>query len=410
MNKVVVTGCGVVSPVGIGKKDFWRSLANGASGVGPITQFDTENFDSKIAGEVADFNPSDFLSPKQQRRIPRFVQFSLKAAQEAIKEAGVDLARVDPYQVGVIVGSGVGSFETIEREHKVLLEKGPRRLSPFMIPMLITNEAAGHVAIRFGLKGPNFCTVTACASGAHAIGEAYRVIKSGQAKVMVCGGTEACIVPLGVGGFCALKALSRRNSEPAQASRPFDRERDGFIMAEGAGMVVLEDLEHAKARGAQIYGELSGYGSTCDAYHITAPDPEGRAAAKAMSSALAEAELGKDKPIYLNAHGTSTPLNDKMETNAIKLVFEKNLANLAISSTKSMTGHTLGAAGAIEFISCCLALKNSLIPPTINYQYPDPECDLNYTPNQARELNISACLSNSLGFGGHNASLLIEKI
>jgi 3-oxoacyl-[acyl-carrier-protein] synthase II len=410
MNKVVVTSCGVVSPVGIGKVNFWDALTKGRSGVGPITQFDSEQFDSKIAGEVSDFDPTTFLSLKEQRRIPRFVQFSLQAAQEAIDQAGIDFEKIDPYQVGTIIGSGVGSLETIEREHKVLLEKGPRRLSPFMIPMLITNEAAGHVAIRFKLKGPNLCTVTACASGAHAIGEAYRVIKEGKAKVMVCGGSEACIVPLAVGGFSALKALSRRNDDPTKASRPFDRDRDGFIMAEGAGIVVLEEMEYAKKRGAKIYGELSGYGSTCDAYHITAPNPNGESAAEAMKSALAEASFDKNKPIHVNTHGTSTSLNDKMETKAIKLVFGQKPKNLAISSIKSMLGHTLGAAGAIEFISCCLTLEKSVIPPTINYEHPDPECDLDYTPNHARKLEVDACLSNSLGFGGHNASLLIEKI
>ncbi len=410
MNKVVVTSCGVVSPIGTGKKNFWDALANGKNGVGPITQFDASQFESRIAGQVNDFDPSGFLSVKEQRRMPRFVQFSLKAAKEAIDEAGLDLADINPYQIGVIIGSGVGSLETIEKEHKVLLEKGPRRLSPFMIPMLITNEAAGHVAIRFGLKGPNLCTVTACASGAHAIGEACRVIKEGKAKVMVCGGTEACIVPMGVGGFCALKALSRRNSDPAKASRPFDKERDGFIMAEGAGIVVLEEAEYAKKRGAKIYGEIAGYGSTCDAYHITAPDPEGKSAAEAMKSALDENAFDKTKMIHLNTHGTSTSLNDKMETKAIKLTFGNSPKNLAISSIKSMLGHTLGAAGAIEFVSCCLTLEKSVIPPTINYEYPDPECDLDYTPNQARKLNVEACLSNSLGFGGHNASLLIKKI
>ncbi|MCF7873882.1 MAG: beta-ketoacyl-ACP synthase II [Candidatus Omnitrophica bacterium] len=410
MNKVVVTSCGVVSPVGIGKGKFWDAVTNGKSGVGPITQFDAGQFDSKIAGQVNDFDPAGFLSAKEQRRIPRFVQFSLQAAQEAIDQSGIDFKQIDPYQAGTIVGSGVGSLETIEKEHKVLLEKGPRRLSPFMIPMLITNEAAGHVAIRFGLKGPNLCTVTACASGAHAIGEAYRVIKEGKAKVMLCGGTEACIVPLGVGGFCALKALSRRNDDPNKASRPFDRERDGFIMAEGAGMVVLEEMEHARKRGAKIYGELSGYGSTCDAYHITAPDPNGAAAAEAMKSALIEASFDKTKSIHINTHGTSTMLNDKMETKAIKSVFGQKPKNLAISSIKSMLGHTLGAAGAIEFVSCCLTLEKNVVPPTINYKYPDPDCDLDYTPNQARELKVDACLSNSLGFGGHNASLLVEKI
>lgn len=410
MNRVVITGCGVVSPVGIGKQSFWDSLANGKSGVGPITQFDAKDFDSKIAGEVSDFDPSDFLTVKEQRRIPRFVQFALGAGKEALEDSGLNLEKIDPYQAGVIVGSGIGSLETVEKEHKTLLEKGPRKLSPFMIPMLITNEAAGHLAIRFGFKGANFCTVTACASGAHAIGEGYRIIKQGRAKVIVCGGTEACIVPLGVGGFCALKALSRRNSDPTQASRPFDQERDGFVMAEGAGIVVLEEAKQARERGAKIYGEISGYGATCDAYHITAPDPEGEAASRAMSLALTESAFDLSKAIHVNAHGTSTSLNDKMETKAIKQAFGKNSESLAISSIKSMLGHTLGAAGAIEFISCCLTLEKSLVPPTINYRYPDPECDLNYTPNQARQLDVKACLSNSLGFGGHNASLFVQKI
>lgn len=410
MNKVVITGCGVISPVGINKKEFWNSLVNGVSGIGPITFFDTEGFDSKIAGEAREFDPSGFLSVKEQRRMPRFVQFALAASSEAVLDSGLDFDKIDPYQAGVIIGSGIGSLETIEREHKVLLERGPRKLSPFMIPMLITNEAAGHVAIRFGLKGTNFCTVTACASGAHAIGEGYRAIKHGKAKVIVCGGTEACIVPMGVGGFCALKALSRRNSDPTRASRPFDKERDGFVMAEGAGVIILEEADHARKRGAEIYGELSGYGSTCDAYHITAPDPEGKSAAMAMSLALDEGSFDRSKPIHLNAHGTSTPLNDKMETKAVKSVFGPNPKNVAVSSIKSMTGHTLGAAGAVEFVSCCLTLKNKVIPPTINYQNPDPECDLDYTPNQARQIDLEACLSNSLGFGGHNASLLVRKI
>lgn len=303
----------------------------------------------------------------------------------------------------------MGSLETVEEEHRVLLEKGPSKLSPFMIPMLITNEAPGHVSMHFKLKGVNFCTVTACASGAHGIGEAYRTIQQGKATVMVAGGTEACIVPLGVGGFCALKALSKRNHEPERASRPFDAERDGFVIAEGAGVVILEELEHAKKRGAFIYGELTGYGATSDAYHITAPDPDGAAAARAMSICLEEAKVKLSDNIYINAHGTSTELNDKMETKAIKDVFGGYAKKVIISSTKSMTGHTLGAAGAIEFIVCCLAIKHKLIPPTINYENPDPECDLYYTPNETKEFDIKAALSNSLGFGGHNATLLIKE-
>ena len=409
MRRVVITGCGVVSPIGIGKSFFWNSLVNGKSGVDKITQFDVKEFDSRIAGEVTDFVPPEYFSPKDVRKTPRFAQFALVAAQEALAESGLDLERIDPYQIGAIIGSGVGSLETVERECMTLLEKGPRRLSPFMIPMLITNEAAGHVAIRFKLKGVNLCTVTACASGAHGIGEAYRAIREGKATVMVSGGTEACICALGVGGFCALKALSKRNDEPQRASRPFDRERDGFVMAEGAGIIVLEELEHAKKRGAFIYGELSGYGATCDAYHITAPDPEGDTAAKAMSIAMEEAGVLPEENIYINAHGTSTQLNDKMETKAIKKVFGDHAKNVFISSTKSMTGHTLGAAGAIEFIACCLALKNRIVPPTINYENPDPDCDLNYTPNKAQEFELKVAMSNSLGFGGHNANLLIKE-
>jgi len=409
MKRIVVTGCGVISPVGKEKSSFWDSLTKGRSGVGKITQFDATDFDSRIAGEVKDFVPPSNFSTKDIRKTPRFVQFALKAAEEAIEECGINLEQIDPYQIGVIIGSGVGSLETIEREYKVLLEKGPSRLSPFMIPMLITNEAAGHVAIRFKLKGINFCTVTACASGAHAIGEGYRAIKQGKAALMICGGAEACVCSLGVGGFCALKALSKRNDEPQRASRPFDQERNGFIMAEGAGIVVLEELEHAKKRGAFIYGELAGYGATCDAFHITAPDPEGGAASKAMSLTLDEAGVSRDEKIYLNAHGTSTKLNDIMETKAVKSTFGPHAKEVLISSTKSMTGHTLGAAGAIEFIACCLALKNKIIPPTINYENPDPECDLNYTPNEARAEDIKVAMSNSLGFGGHNATLLVKE-
>ena len=410
MRRVVVTGCGVISPVGKDKGSFWDSLTGGRSGVGKITQFDATEFDSRIAGEVKDFIlPSNFSS-KDERKTPRFVQFALKAAEEAMEDCGLNLEQVDPYQIGVIIGSGVGSLQVIEREYKSLLEKGPKRLSPFMIPMLITNEAAGHIAIRFKLKGVNFCTVTACASGAHAIGEGYRAIKGGKATLMVCGGAEACVCALGVGGFCALKALSRRNDEPQRASRPFDRERNGFVIAEGAGVIVLEELEHAKKRGAFIYGELAGYGATCDAFHITAPDPEGSAASKAMSLTLDEAGLSRDEKIYLNAHGTSTKLNDVMETKAVKSTFGPHAKDVLISSTKSMTGHTLGAAGAIEFIACCLVLKNKIIPPTINYENPDPECDLNYTPNEARAEDVKAVMSNSLGFGGHNATLLVKEL
>jgi len=410
MRRVVVTGCGVVSPVGSGKDVFWKSLVKGKSGIARITQFDPSGFDSQIAGEVKDFDPSPFFSPKELKRTPRFVQFAVVSTYEALKDSSLNLEKIDPYRVGVIIGSGIGSLETVEKEHKVLLERGPSRVSPFLIPMLITNEAAGCVAIRFNIKGVNFCTVTACASGAHAIGEAYRAIKDNKADVMICGGTEACITPLGVAGFCSLKALSTRNEEPERASRPFDRERDGFVIAEGCGIVILEELNFALKRGAPIYGELAGYAATCDAYHITAPSPDAEAPAKAMELAVKEAKISLEDNIYINAHGTSTPLNDKVETKAIKKAFGNYAKKLWISSTKSMTGHTLGAAGAVEFIVICLALKNKIIPPTINYENPDPECDLNYTPNQAKEVDIKAALSNSLGFGGHNATLLVKSL
>ncbi len=409
MRKVVVTGYGVVSPVGVRVDSFWNALIRGESGIDLITHFDACGFDSQIAGEVKNFDPSSFLSSKEIKRSARFVQFALCAAYEAFKESHLDVNNFDPFRIGVIIGSGIGSLEIIEEEHKILLSKGPKKISPFLIPMLITNEAAGVVAITFGLKGINFCTVTACASGAHAIGEAYRVIQQDNADIMICGGTEASITPMGVGGFCALKALSTRNSEPQRASRPFDKDRDGFIIAEGAGIVVLEELEHAKKRGANICCEISGYGATCDAYHITAPDPEGKAPAKAMELALKEAGV-KEEKIYVNAHGTSTPLNDKMETIAMKKAFGNYIDNVVVSSTKSMMGHTLGAAGAIEFVVTCLALKNKIIPPTVNLDNPDPECDLDYTPHKARELDVKIGMSNSLGFGGHNASLVIKEL
>lgn len=407
--RVVVTGCGVVSPVGIGEDSFWDSLVKGKSGVAEITQFDASAFDSRIAGEVKDFTPPAFLSAKDLRHTARFVQFALEASEQAVKRSFLNLENIEPYRAGVIIGSGIGSLEVIEREHKVLLEKGPGKISPFLIPMLITNEAAGLVAIQFGLKGINFCTVTACASGAHAVGEAYRMIEYDKADIMVCGGTEASIVPLGVGGFCSLKALSTRNHEPQRASRPFDKERNGFVMAEGAGIVILEELESALRRGAYIYGEICGYGATCDAYHITAPHPQGESAAKAIELAIAEAGISKQEELYINAHGTSTKLNDKMETDAIKAVFGRFAGKQHISSTKSIMGHTLGAAGAIEFIVCCLAIKNKIIPPTINYENPDPECDLNYTPNKAVKFDAKTALSNSLGFGGHNATLIVKE-
>ncbi|MDD5108822.1 MAG: beta-ketoacyl-ACP synthase II [Candidatus Omnitrophica bacterium] len=408
--RVVVTGLGVISPVGNDVLSFWGSLKSGLGGVGPITSFDATAFDSRIAAEVKNFDPTHYgISVKDTKRTARFVQFAVAAAKQAIESSGLVLDKEDRDRIGVIIGSGIGSLHTIEEEHKVFLNKGPSRLSPFLIPMLIVNEASGLVAIMHGLKGPNSCVATACASGSHAIGEAYRTILYGDADIMITGGTESCIVPTAVGGFCALRALSTRNDEPKKASRPFDLDRDGFVMAEGSGLVVLENLEHAQKRGANIIAEIVGFGMTCDAYHITAPDPDGQGAASAMTIALKDAKMKPEDIVYINAHGTSTKLNDKIETLSMKKAFGQYCKKVMVSSTKSMTGHLLGAAGGVEFLVCCLAIKDGVIPPTINYEHPDPECDLDYVPNTARKANVTACMSNSLGFGGHNASLIVKK-
>jgi 3-oxoacyl-[acyl-carrier-protein] synthase II len=408
--RVVITGLGVVSPVGNDAASFWQSLIDGKSGVGLNTTFDATAFDSRIAAEVKNFNPTDYgISLKDIKRTAKFVQFAIAAAKEAMGSSGLDSKKDDATRMGVIIGSGIGSLHTIEEEHKIFLSKGPSRLSPFLIPMLIVNEASGMVAIIHGLKGPNSCVATACASGSHAIGEAYRTILYGDADVMLTGGTESCIVPTAVGGFCALRALSTRNNEPERASRPFDRDRDGFVMAEGCGLVVLEELEHAKKRNANIIAEITGFGMSCDAYHITAPDPEGAGAAQAMSMALKDAKMNPDEMTYINAHGTSTKLNDKIETLSMKKAFGAHSKKVMVSSTKSVTGHLLGAAGGVEFVACCLAIRDGVVPPTINYENPDPDCDLDYVPNVARKVNVLTCMSNSLGFGGHNASLIVKK-
>jgi 3-oxoacyl-[acyl-carrier-protein] synthase II len=408
--RVVITGLGVITPVGNDISTFWKSLKEGKSGVGRTTSFDPTNFDSKIAAEVKGFDPAKYgMSFKDIKRMDKFSQYAVASAKQAIEMAGLDLEKEDRNRIGVIVGSGIGSLHTIEEEHKIFLTKGPSRLSPFLIPMLIVNEAAGQVGIAFGLKGPNSCVATACASGSHAIGDAFRVLERGDADVMVSGGTESCIVATGVGGFCALKALSTRNNDPEKASRPFDRDRDGFIMGEGCGLVVMETLEHAKKRNANILAEIVGYGMTCDAYHITAPDPEGDGATRAMQIAIKDARLNPEDVDYVNAHGTSTKLNDKIETYSMKKAFGDHARKLAVSSTKSMTGHLLGAAGGVEFVVCCLAIKDRVVPPTINYEHPDPECDLDYVPNVAREIDVEVCMSNSLGFGGHDASLIVKK-
>ena len=408
-NRVVITGMGVISPLGNNLELFWNSLIEGKSGIGYITQFDTTDYPTKIAGEVKDFQPEDYIDKKEARRMDRFVQFSVAAAKMAINDANLIIDETNADRVGVYIGSGIGGLITIEEQHKVLLEKGPKRISPFFIPMLIGNMASGQVSILTGAKGPNHAPVSACATGTHAIGDAFAVISRGDADVMITGGSEATITPLAVAGFSNMKALSTRNEEPQKASRPFDADRDGFVMAEGSGVLILESLEHAKKRGASIYAEVIGYGATGDAYHLTSPSPDGEGAARAMKIAIDRANISVDQVDYINAHGTSTPLNDQFETLAIKRTFGDHAYKLAVSSTKSMTGHLLGAAGAVEGIALALALQNGVIPPTINYENKDEQCDLDYVPNQARKQDIKVGLSNSLGFGGHNATIVMRK-
>lgn len=407
--RVVVTGLGVVSPVGNNKEEFWTSLINSRSGVGLLASFDCKDYDSRIAGEVKNFTPASFISKKELRRMEKFVQFAVTAAKEAVDDSGLEIEKEDPFDIGVLLGSGIGSLRIIEEQYKVILNRGPSKITPFLIPMLIVNMASGHISIMFKVKGPNSCITTACAAGTHAIGAAFRIIQNNEADVMITGGTESCITALGIGGFCALKSLSTRNDEPERASRPFDRDRNGFIMAEGAGVVVLEEIEHAKKRNAKIYAEVIGFGMSGDGYHMTAPDPSAEGPAKCMSSALKDADIKPEDVDYINAHGTSTQLNDKVETLAIKKVFGDYAKKVAVSSIKSMTGHLLGAAGGVEFIACCLAIQNSIIPPTINYEIPDPDCDLDYVPNKARQTKVNITLSNSLGFGGHNASICLKS-
>lgn len=410
--RVVVTGLGVVAPNGNNVREFWDNLVNGRHGAGYVTRFNTEGFASRIACEVKGFKPEDTVDPKTLRRADVFVQYALVAGAEALRDAGIEVGTdgLDPTRFGVIVGSGIGGIGVIEQQHKVLLEKGPRRVTPLLIPMLISNMAAGQLSIYFNAKGPNSCVVTACATAAHCIGDAYRVIQRGDADVMLAGGTEAAITPLGYAGFCIMKALSTRNDDPGRASRPFDRERDGFVIGEGAGILVLEEYERARARGAEIYAEVVGYGLTADAYHMTAPDPEGDGGARAMKMALDGAKLRPEEVDYINAHGTSTPLNDEAETKAIKKVFGDHAYKLAISSTKSMTGHLLGAAGGIESVATVLTIKHGVIHPTINYEYPDPACDLDYVPNFAREAEVKVAMTNSFAFGGQNATLVFRKV
>ena len=408
--RVVVTGAGVISPVGNTIEQFWDSLKNGRSGIRRLTHFDVSRYSSQVAGTVEDFNPEDYFSSKEARRMDRFVQFALAASKMAIESSGIDLDRTDLERVGVLIGSGVGGMTTIEDQHIIFLEKGPRRLSPFFIPMLIANMASGVVAMNFGLKGPNSAVSTACATGTHAIGDAYRIIERDEADAILAGGTEAALTPIGFGGFCAMRALTTsRNDDPERASRPFDRTRDGFVMSEGAGVVALEELEHARKRGAKIWGEVIGYGMSADAYHMTAPAPDGDGALRSMRAALRSAGISPDAVSYINAHGTSTPLNDKLETEAVKSLFGDHAYKLAISSTKSHMGHLLGASGGVEAIATLLTIGNGVVPPTVNYEEPDPECDLDYVPNISREMAVEYAMSNSFGFGGTNATLVFKR-
>jgi 3-oxoacyl-[acyl-carrier-protein] synthase II len=408
--RVVITGLGAVTPLGNSVDVFWNNLVAGQCGVDKITSWDASPFDTQIAAQVKDFDPLPaFPSPKEIRRTDRYSQFGVHAAWQALKDSGVDLNKTNPDEVGAFIGSGIGGLQTTSEQLKVLFDRGPGRLSPFMIPMLISNMASGLVSMYFNLRGPNFATCSACATANHAIGEAWRTIKMGDAKVMFAGGAEATIVPIGIGGFCAMRAMSTRNDDPKHASRPFDKDRDGFVMGEGAGVVVLEDLEHARARGARIYAELAGYGNTADAHHLTAPSPGGEGATRCMKMALRNAGLNISDITYVNAHGTSTPQGDIAETEAIKTVFGEGARKLMVSSTKCATGHMLGAAGAVETIVCVKAIQTDTVPPTINYQVPDPECDLDYVPNTARQVKVNAIVNNSFGFGGHNATITAKK-
>lgn len=409
MKRVVITGMGAITPIGIGKEKYWDSILNGKSGVDYIKAFDTEGFETKIAAEVKDFDAKDYLDKKEAKRMDRFCQFAVVGAKLAFEDGNIDLEALNKDRVGVMVGSGIGGMVTLEAEKEKLMEKGPRRVSPLFIPMMISNMAAGQISMQFGLTGSSMTITTACASATHAIGEAMNTIRNGSLDMVVTGGSEAVITPLALAGFNSMKALSTNNDQPQKASRPFDKNRDGFVMGEGAGILILEELEHALKRGATIYAEVGGYGSTSDAFHITQPDPEARGATNAMKLALEDGNVKTTEVDYINAHGTSTYFNDKLESLAVKNLFKDHAKNINISSTKSMTGHLLGAAGGIEAIACALAIKEGKIPPTINYEVEDEECDLNYTPNKMVEREVNNALSNSLGFGGHNASILLKK-
>lgn len=407
--RVVITGLGVVTAVGVGIEPFWNNIINGVSGIDRITLFDTSDFEVKIGAEVKEFDPTKYMDRKEQKRTDRFVHFAVAAAKMALADSGLEIKAANAENIGVIIGSGIGGIKTFEDQTQTYLEKGPRRVSPFFIPMLIPDMGSGFVSIITGAKGPNHAVVTACASGTHSIGDSFRIIQKGEAIAMITGGSEAAITHLSYAGFTSAKALSTNNDDPKGSSRPFDLKRDGFVMGEGSGILILEELEHAKQRGAKIYAEIIGFGESGDAYHMTAPDPEGDGAARAMERAITDSDVNKDQISYINAHGTSTLANDKLETKAIKRVFGEKAYRIPVSSTKSMTGHLLGAAGGVEAIICALALQNGIMPPTINYQTPDPDCDLDYVPNQARKGELEYALSNSLGFGGHNACLAFKK-
>lgn len=407
--RVVITGLGAVTPIGNTRSDYWQGLTEGRNGIERITHFDPSEHASQIAGEVKGFDPLEYMDRKDAKRMDRFAQFAIAASKQALTDAQLEITELNAEQVGVMIGTGIGGLSVLEAQHEVLLNRGPARCSPFMIPTMIANMAAGLTAIHVGAKGPNSCAVTACAAGSNAIGDAFRIIQRGDAQAMISGGTEAAITPLSYAGFASAKALSTRNDDATRASRPFDRDRDGFVMGEGSGILVLESLDHARSRGAKIYGEIVGYGMTCDAYHMTSPPPGGTGAARAMRLALKDGGLSPDNIDYINAHGTSTPANDSTETAAIKSVLADHAYRVAVSSTKSMTGHLLGGSGGIEAVAVALAIAEGRVPPTINQEVPDPECDLDYIPNQSRPMTVNVALSNSFGFGGHNVTLAFKR-
>lgn len=409
IKRVVVTGLGSITPIGNNLQDYWQGLTEGRNGVGDITLFDASQYTCRIGAEVKGFDPHDYMERKEAKKIDRFSQFAIAASKQALTNSELTVNDLNADRIGVLIGTGVGGIQVMETQKENLLKKGPRRVSPFTIPSMIANMAAGLTAIHTGAKGPNSCTVTACAAGSHAIGDAFRIIQRGFADAMICGGAEAAITPLSFAGFCSAKALSTRNDEPTTASRPFDKDRDGFVMGEGSGILILEELEHALARNARIYGEIVGYGMTCDAYHMTSPVPEGLGATRAIELALKDANLAPESVSYINAHGTSTSANDSTETKAIKKALGKSAYDVAISSTKSMTGHLLGGSGGIEAVATMMAISNNRVPPTINLKNPDPDCDLDYIPNSSRELEVAVALSNSFGFGGHNVTLAFKQ-